>query len=254
MVTGHTRGLGAAIVADLLADPWCRVLGVSRHLGTPLERLDALEADLSHPVLAAGRVEAVLRRVDWASYDRAVLVNNAGLLGPVKPIGSLDAAATAAAIGVDLTAAVLLTDVFLRVTAAHHVERRIAQVSSGASRSAYAGWGVYCAAKAGLDHFTRVLLAEAPPRCRASSVAPGVIDTDMQREIRESEPADFPMHERFVGMHRDGVLLTPAEAAARFVEHLRSDAFGVDAVVDLRTVASSPPPSPAARPGGAAGQ
>jgi benzil reductase ((S)-benzoin forming) len=236
VVTGHSRGLGAAIAAVFLDDPHTVVHGMSRGASPEHPRLVQHAIDLAEPVPAAAQFEALLAGVAWSDFDRAVLVNNAGLLGPVAPVGSLDAAHAAAAVQVDVTTAVLCTDVFLRATAGAHIERRIAQVSSGAARTAYAGWAVYCAAKAALDHFTRVVALEAPPRCRIASVAPGVIDTDMQAEIRAADPAGFPAHERFVTMARTGALVSPLDAARRFVRHLDSEAFGREPVIDLRTV------------------
>jgi benzil reductase ((S)-benzoin forming) len=237
VVTGHSRGLGAAIAAVLLDDPHTTVHGLARGAGPGHPRLVQHQVDLADPVAAAERLAGVLAQVPWRDIDRAVLVNNAGLLGPVAPVGTFDARRVAAAIDVDVTAAVLCTDVFLRATAGVDVDRRIAQVSSGAARTAYAGWAVYCAAKAALDQFTRVVALEAPPRCRIASVAPGVVDTDMQAEIRAADPAGFPAHDRFVTMARTGALVAPLDAARRFVRHLDSDAFGREPVLDLRDVA-----------------
>jgi NAD(P)-dependent dehydrogenase (short-subunit alcohol dehydrogenase family) len=234
VVTGHSRGLGAAIAAVLLEDPHTEVHGLARGTGPAHPRLTQHQVDLADPVAAAAQLDGLLARVRWEHTGQALLVNNAGLLGPVAPAGTFDPSMVAAAIDVDVTAAVLCTDVFLRATAACGAERRIAQVSSGAARTAYAGWAVYCAAKAALDQFTRVVALEAPPRCRISSVAPGVIDTDMQAEIRAADPAGFPAHERFVTMARTGALVPSLDAARRFVRHLRSDAFGDQPVVDLR--------------------
>lgn len=234
VLTGHTRGLGAAVLTELLADPGCLVLGLARTSAPPHPRLVQRIVDLTDPAAAAAALGDALAGVDWRDVDRALLVNNAGTLGPMAPVGRIDAPATVAAVSVDLTSAVLLTDAFLRATDASRAERRILQVSSGAARRAYSGWGVYCAAKAALDQFTRVLAEESPPRCRVASVAPGVIDTDMQREIRAADPADFPQRDRFVGLHRDGALVTPRDAAARLVGHLLGDTFGDEVVVDLR--------------------
>ena len=47
------------------------------------------------------------------------------------------------------------------------------------------------------------------------SIAPGIVDTDMQLEIRSSNPNDFPLVESFVGYHRDGDLTQPDDVAAK---------------------------------------
>jgi benzil reductase ((S)-benzoin forming) len=80
---------------------------------------------------------------------------------------------------------------------------------------------VYCAAKAGLDMFSKVLHSEQPihrPKhpVRIFSIAPGVVDTDMQAQIRAMSKKDFPNKERFIKMKADGVL-APANETARSI-------------------------------------
>jgi NAD(P)-dependent dehydrogenase (short-subunit alcohol dehydrogenase family) len=71
------------------------------------------------------------------------------------------------------------------------------------------------------------------PRLRISSIAPGVIDTDMQTEIRASTVDDFPDRPRFDAMHRDGALQRPADVAERVIAYLLSETFGAEPVADL---------------------
>jgi NAD(P)-dependent dehydrogenase (short-subunit alcohol dehydrogenase family) len=65
---------------------------------------------------------------------------------------------------------------------------RVVNVSSGAAEKAIPGWSAYCAAKAALTHFTRILAAEEP-EIVAVSLRPGVVDTAMQEAIREKGAA-----------------------------------------------------------------
>ena len=65
--------------------------------------------------------------------------------------------------------------------------KRILNISSGAGRNPYEGWGAYCTTKAGLDHFSRVVAMEQANEqypVEIVSIAPGIIDTDMQATIR----------------------------------------------------------------------
>ncbi|MEX3822114.1 SDR family NAD(P)-dependent oxidoreductase, partial [Paraburkholderia sp. BR14262] len=112
--------------------------------------------------------------------------------------------------------------------------RRIVHISSGAARNAYAGWSVYCATKAALDHHARAVALDAPAGLRICSIAPGVIDTGMQRMIRATSVDQFPMRERFEQLKQNGLLSTPEAAAQQLIDYALSDAFGSLPVVDVR--------------------
>ena len=114
------------------------------------------------------------------------------------------------------------------------IDTRIVHLGSGAGRNAYAGWSIYCATKAALDHHARAVTLDQPPGVRICSVAPGVVDTDMQAEIRATAPERFPMRERFDAYKRDGALASPEHAARRLVEYVLSASFGQAAVADMR--------------------
>jgi NAD(P)-dependent dehydrogenase (short-subunit alcohol dehydrogenase family) len=68
------------------------------------------------------------------------------------------------------------------------------------------------ASVAAVDHFTAIVAVEEPALvCHA--VAPGVVDTDMQAQIRTHDAATFPAIERFRELHRDGTWRSPAWVA-----------------------------------------
>ena len=72
------------------------------------------------------------------------------------------------------------------------------------------------------------------PGLRVASVAPGVIDTEMQAEIRDTTIEHFPDGERFRRMKQEGRLRTPRDAGHEVVEFLMGGDFGREAVTDLR--------------------
>jgi len=96
---------------------------------------------------------------------------------------------------------------------------------------------MYCASKAGMDHFSRcVALEEAdlPNGARIVSLAPGVIDTDMQSDLRAGDQSQFPERENFVKLKATGALSSPDEAAARVLAYLKRPDFGQQPVADSR--------------------
>ena len=237
IVTGHTRGLGAAIDDHLLAQH-VRVLGVARRENEDLaNRYGPLLTQVQLNLADAGALVAWIRWEALGNFlrgsDTAVLVNNAGVLQPVGPLQSQDAAGVLMAVAVNVGAPLALSAAFVAATNGHR-DRRILHISSGAGSSAYAGWSVYCATKAALDQHARAVALDRTPALRIASVAPGVIDTDMQAEIRAASEEDFPDRRRFEELKRDRQLRSPAEAGREVVELLLSNAFGRDTVTDLR--------------------
>lgn len=234
LLTGHTHGLGAALADALLARE-VRVFGLSRGRAPERAALQQVALDLADSAALATWLAGDTLSEFLAGAGQVMLINNAGTLGPVKPPGRQSASALAQAVALNVAAPLMLADALIAASPAAH-DRRIAHVSSGAARTPYAGWSVYCATKAALDQHARAAALDAPAGCRIVSVAPGVIDTAMQAQIRATPDSDFPNRARFETLQRDGSLWSPADAAARFVDHLLSPQFGDEAVVDLRTL------------------
>ena len=237
IVTGHSQGLGRAVALELLAQGW-RVLGVSRQ-GWPAGEaarhpaLCQMALDLSDTaalaVWLAGPVLADALRGSASAW----LVNNAGTVSPMGTPGVQGAGAVGQAVALNVAAPMVLTDAFVAASAGV-ADRRVVHISSGAARNPYLGWGVYCATKAALDMHARATALDCVAGLRIESLAPGVLDTAMQAQIRDTGAERFPSVARFQSMHREGGLLRPAEVAQRLVAHMQSDRFGAEANTDLR--------------------
>ncbi len=236
IVTGHTRGLGAAIAEQLLARG-IAVLGLARSRNTDLAALHpelfhevALDLADSGALLAARAGETVSAFV--ASAPSLLLINNAGMLQPVGPLAQQDAAAIARTISLNVAAPLILSSAIAAQMTGRPL--RILHVSSGAARHAYPGWSIYCATKAALDQHANAVALDKNAGVRICSIAPGVVDTDMQTEVRALPAERFPMRERFVKMKNEGTLTPPAVAAQKLVDYLLSDAFGTTPTADVR--------------------
>lgn len=230
IVSGHSRGLGAAL-AVALAGQGVPVLGLARQAGAAAG-VRAVQLDLADTAALAAWLATPALAEFIAGADDVLLVNNAGTLQPMAPLGQQGAAAIGAAVSLNVAAPLMLADALVRQRAG--APCRIVHISSGAARTAYPGWSVYGAGKAALDHHARAVALEAPAGVRIASVAPGVIDTDMQAEIRAADAGAFPLKPRFEALKRDGGLRTPADAAAQLLAYAGSAAFGNPPVCDLR--------------------
>jgi benzil reductase ((S)-benzoin forming) len=236
IVTGASRGLGRAIAEQLL-QPGHVVLGISRRAPAAPPGLEQWACDLADPLPVAARLQAWLEGLDGASFASAALINNAAVLADPKPLRDADAASLSASVRVGLEAPLLLTAAFLRATRAWTADKRVLHISSGLGRRAMASQGPYCAVKAALDHLARaqaleeILLKNGAKVC---SLAPGIIDTDMQVQLRGADPSAFPDHDAFVQMKSGGRLDSPAVAAAKVIAYLGRADFGANPVGDVR--------------------
>jgi NAD(P)-dependent dehydrogenase (short-subunit alcohol dehydrogenase family) len=141
------------------------------------------------------------------------------------------------ALRVGLEAPMQLCAAFLGATENWSMPRKVVNISSGLGRRAMASQAAYCAAKAGMDHFTRCLaLDEAlkPHGAKVTSLAPGVIDTDMQIQLRGAAPGKFPDQSGFQQLKSTGLLTSPEEAAKRILTYLARTDFGSNPVSDVR--------------------
>jgi benzil reductase ((S)-benzoin forming) len=244
LITGASRGLGRAMAAQLL-QAGHMVLGISRRQDPQLAELAAKagaeliqwEQDLSEPVAAAARVSAWLKTIDGRRFDGVTLINNAGTVGNPAPLASAVPAELAQALRIGLEAPMLLTAAFLGATREWRSARKVLNISSGLGRNAMGSQAPYCAAKAGMDHYSRaVALEEAhmPNGARIVSLAPGVIDTDMQVQLRGASAEKFPDRGRFEKLKNEGMLDSPETAAAKVLKYLARADFGSNPVADVR--------------------
>jgi benzil reductase ((S)-benzoin forming) len=237
VITGTRRGLGRALADHLLQSSQNVVVEVGRGVSGKNARNTALEADFSDvaQIAAASRsleasVAAVLSSAAGTApaFDRAVLFNNAGVVHPVARFDALDTTALGANLNVNLLAPLALAGAFTRATRGRANARAIVHISSGAARRAVRGWSAYCAAKAGLEMATRVAAEEArhtDPNLVICSLAPGVIDTDMQQAVRDSDADAFPERARFVAMKADGTLRRADAVAGDIIQLLHAGRF-----------------------------
>jgi benzil reductase ((S)-benzoin forming) len=244
IITGASRGMGLAMAQQLL-DAGHDLLCLARRHNDQLGQRAARErrrceqwpVDLAQAATVALRLEAWLAAQDPASLASATLINNAGVVPHIAPLAGIAALDIANALRVDLEAPMLLSSAFVRATASWPIPRKVLNISSGLGRRPMASQATYCAAKAGLDHFTRCFALEqaaAPNGAKVCSLAPGVIDTDMQVQMRGAGDAEFPDRSLFVGMKEQGVLTSPAQAASRVLAFLQRDDFGANPVTDVR--------------------
>ena len=224
LVTGTTKGLGAALRDVFAADSNNLVITLSRASDTSSPPYN-VNLDLGDLGAIEPAFEAVSARIRDLRFNHAVLINNAGIVSPVGTFDQIGAAETERNLIVNVAAPMVLSRLFAVATRQIAAQRLIVNISSGAAKRAIAGWSVYCAAKAALEMATRVAALEAStndPTLSICSLAPGVVDTDMQGLVRGATEKEFPDVARFRAMKADGVL-RDAHDVAREISRLIAD-------------------------------
>jgi len=243
ILTGSSRGLGAALLDEYQNNGYfvyhcSRSLPQedstegSKHFQISLNDFDAIEKFLDD-VFGAEQTQAA---------ERLVLINNAGRLGQSRALKDIDPNDLDNTIGLNLTAAMLLTSKFLKAFESSKKEISIINISSGAANSTIHGWSAYSASKAGMNAMTKTVALELSQReaeSRIISIYPGIIDTAMQAEIRATDSKDFPSVQRFVDFKENEELVTAEGVAAKifYLDEVLKPESG--SIIDVRTIKSN---------------
>jgi benzil reductase ((S)-benzoin forming) len=218
-ITGTSRGIGKALAEAILEKEEVKVVGLSRTNTLSHSDFRFVEMDLAN-------MDDVnfWKFPDFKSADKIILVNNAGIVGQVKHTGGIDNDAFARLYAINLTAPCILINNFLKTYGQKNVPLVIMNISSGAGKNPIDGWGPYCASKAALDMFSRVVAEElaisGKKHIHIFSVAPGIVDTAMQDEIRRASVEDFSRIQQFTEYKTSGQLLQPDLIARKLISIL----------------------------------
>jgi len=213
LVTGASKGIGAAIVESLVAE------GLTVHaLARSNDALLALRERLGpqvKPIAADVRDgEAIMSALGDTEVD--VLVNNAGGLATVRPLHEQSADETAQVVELNLTAPLQLIRLLLPGMIARK-RGHIFTLTSTAASSIFAGTTAYGAAKAGLSQAGRILRFDlAGTGVRLTEIAPGRVETDFYLKAFDGDREGLRKR-----MYSEQRPLRPADIAAALVSALR---------------------------------
>ena len=232
LVTGTTRGIGAAVATQLIERGY-DVVGVARRPARiEHARYRHIQLDLQDPAALARTIEREIGPVvSDARWRRIGLVNNAAASGALGPMETIDPVELLRLSAINWTAPTWLMGFILRRVRAD-VALRIVNVSSGAAVHAFPGLADYCGSKAALRMTGMVLAAEldsalrttpAPVNAAILSYEPGTVDTDMQAAARSRPLTEYPWGGLFRDFAARGALVPPAAPALEIVEFLETD-------------------------------
>lgn len=215
-VTGSSKGIGKALTALLLKKGY-RVIGLARSNDLVAKDFEFVELDLSD-------ISKVSRFEFTQSAKEVVLVNNAGIVGDINPIGSIQNSGIQEVMNVNTIAPQILCNNFVKRFKNELGNFHILNISSGAGKSPISSWATYCASKAALDLFSQTLSTELEwaqaTNWYIHSCAPGVVDTNMQTVIRSSTEKEFNRVQYFKDLKSNNELYTPDYVAEKLFKVL----------------------------------
>lgn len=227
IVTGATRGLGEAIASGLVKKG-VGLINISRRDNDNLKAMatDAGVAYSFHPcdLTSTADTEKVFREVGASVFssgaDTIYVIQNAGLVTPINPSGKVDAESLEASVHVNLLAPMIALNELISASEGTAGQMLIVNISSGAGSRPVYGWSTYCSTKAGLNMLTETVSLELSGSGRDHKVisfSPGVMDTDMQGEIRSSAKEAFAEVEKFKRYKEEGTLRSAEKVADALV-------------------------------------
>ena len=235
-ITGTGKGIGKALAELLLELPDTKIIGFSRTNDIIHSNFIFVKTDLSNQK----EVEAITF-FDHNDAQSVSLINNAGILGPVNLVGNINPKDINEVINVNFISSFILTNAFIKKYQEELFQKIILNISSGAGRHPFESWSLYCSTKAALDMLSVVVaeeqkLFQKEKAFYVFSVAPGIVNTNMQTEIRNTPISQFPKLDTFVGYYENKLLSSPSEVALKLKIVLTNPEIINEVIVDVRNI------------------
>lgn len=243
IITGTSRGIGESLAYQLI-DKNHHLICISRTTNQRIIdrakemdcRIDYFNYDLTNINGIDPLFKNIFSQMDLHSNDEAIyLINNAGMLTPVSPLELIETEEIIQNIHLNLLAPMIVTSNYLKFTKNMNVDKRILNISSASAKYLLPSQSCYSTAKAGLDSFTKSIDIEqklVTYPAKVVAVYPGMIDTNLQSEIRSVSNDLFPYVNEFIQLSEEGKLQTPEYTAHKLIEILLSEDFGKAVVLE----------------------
>ncbi|GEN30745.1 benzil reductase ((S)-benzoin forming) [Cerasibacillus quisquiliarum] len=227
VITGTSRGLGHHI-ATLFLKKKIRVIGLSRHENKNLSRL-AIEYQTSYQHMTCDlsnhhETMAVMKQIaaQLKKNQKVYLINNAAMIEPIHQAAKIDPYQLAKHVQVNLTTPMMITNYLLHVLNQKRGTMINTIITSGAAERAVHGWSAYCSTKAAMNRYIETVALEQKnlkTNHMIIGLSPGIMDTEMQTEIRKSTREAFDEVDTFI-QYKDNKLLRQPEEIAQILMYI----------------------------------
>ncbi|WP_075340863.1 SDR family NAD(P)-dependent oxidoreductase [Tenacibaculum agarivorans] len=235
IITGGSKGIGNAIATKYSNEGYI-VYSLSRTVINQ-EHLHEISIDLSDIENATLSFEKLIHQLKKKSIQSITLIHNAGRLGQISNLENIPPKDIHTSILVNTTIPLAFSSIFIKELSSVNCKKQIITISSGAAQKAYNGWSVYCSSKAAVDMMTATIAQEQEQfnnPVLAFGIRPGVVDTNMQSQIRKTNISDFKNVQRFIDLKNNQELYTPDFVAERIFDLDTNNKLKNGVTLDLR--------------------
>ncbi len=237
IITGTSKGLGKAICQELLKNNDVKITGLSRTNTISHKNYSHLTIDLSD-INQVYNFNFNDVKLD-SSVDKIILINNAGIIGDIKPVGAISNKEIFNTYQINTITPSILMNKFAEKYQFIDTEKIVLNVSSGAGRHSIESWSAYCASKSALDMFSLVFYDEQKHHkknkaIKIYSIAPGIVDTPMQTQIRNTDKKDFPLVDKFIEYKKQNLLSSSTEIAKKIISFIENSHKYKSVLYDVR--------------------
>lgn len=229
-ITGASSGIGEALV-HLLREEGYFVVGISR------SKMDAKPGYIHLSVDLSDIQQINAFRFNHQA-EEMLLVNNAGSIGDILPVGKNTQKKLAEVAILNILAPEILMNTFIQQFQGKIKKGHLLNISSGAGKYPVDSWAPYCASKAALDLFSETVQQEFNTRNNQNwfchSIAPGVVDTPMQKVIRSADPDEFQALQKFLDLKENEALSSPRTVAQKLYRVIKNPASFTEVILSVR--------------------
>ena len=222
ILTGATGGLGKCLVDVIGKENLNELICVYRNEEKFSLLREKYKDILGYKLSKEDRFEKLFAFIRDEETDSIVLILNAFSISPIKSVGDMTAEEIEMSVYGNVIRNHLLINATVKYCKTNAVKLRVINLDSGAADHPLTGWSNYCASKAYMNSLLSVVACENPDY-EIVSVDPGVMDTDMQAEIRETKSDVFKQVGTFIDYKKNGVLKTPESVAGQIAEKYVND-------------------------------
>ncbi len=227
LITGSSKGIGRELSLLLLQKGYT-VFGYSRTNSIKHKNFHFNQIDLTQ----VNNLESI--HFPTIDVDEHIcLINNAGEIGEIEKFGNKKTNDIINEFNINTVAPSILCNTFIKNYRNQSNHAVIMNISSGAALRPIESWGTYCQSKAALDMLTKIINQEHSS-IKAYSIYPGVVDTEMQKKIRDTDVEKFALKDIFVEYFNNNGLVDPKIISKKIYHILSNLNLFKDNLVSLR--------------------